>query len=610
MYLLLNVSRANGETLVSWGGICAPKIPPGIRFKYIAAGYTSFAISTKGTIYGWGISGDGECNFPNGLTNVTALCSGDQFVIALKPDGNIAVWGDDNTWGQTNIPPDATNITAIACAGPHGVALKADGTVTAWGVLNTVPSDLTNVIAVGAGIFHDIALKGDGTVVTWGEAPYGSITVPDGLSNVVAVSGGWDHTIALKSDGTAVYWGNTNKTVSNIVAIAAGGTDIVLASNGSAFRWDDNGLTFLGYSNVVAISSAPGENNILLLQEDGTVISTGDNIWGESTPPGSLTNIIAVTAGDNFTVALKTDGTLMEMGLDDDTGAQVSSATNIIAIAAGRGDILGLTQNHIVINWPDWDDSFTPPGRVTNVTAIAVGFSHAMALRQDGTVATWGMDELPPPQGLKNVKAIAAGDGFCLALQSNGVVTAWGDDFFGECDVPSDLTDAIAIAAGSRHSVAVKSDGTIVAWGDDQDGEIEVPPGLSNVVSVASWCDSEHTLALQRNGTVVAWGWADFGQFPFPNSFGNALTIAVGANHSVAVVRDTPSFGNSRMREDGSFQTDFFGDLGWDYIYQSSTNLITWNDLTTLTCTNSRIPLIDAPATGTKRFYRIKVKPD
>ncbi|HXT13312.1 MAG TPA: hypothetical protein VN873_17275 [Candidatus Angelobacter sp.] len=166
------------------------------------------------------------------------------------------------------------------------------------------------------------------------------------------------------------------------------------------------------------------------------------------------------------------------------------------------------------------------------------------------------------------------------------------------------------IAAGSQYSVAVKSDGTVVAWGDDTDGEIDLPAGLSNVVAVASWCDSEHTLALQRDGSVVGWGWADFGQMPFPANFGNALSIAVGADHSVAVVRDTPAFGESRVDADGSFHASFYGDLGWDYIFQTSTNLSDWNDLATLTCTNSRMPFLDSTAPVSKRFYRARVKQD
>jgi len=609
---LIHIFTAHGGTLVSCGDMCTPKIPPGTRFKYISAGYTSYGISTRGVAYAWGIGDVGEATIPNNLTNAVALTGGDFFTLALKNDGSLSAWGEDSQ-ASIDIPPDATNVTAIASAGNHCLALKADGTVTAWGDVNTAPSDLSNVVAVAAGIFHNIALKSDGTVITWGGAPYGSITVPDGLSNVVAISGAWDHTIALKSDGTAVYWGNTNKTIgSNIVAIAAGAIDIVLDNNANVFRWDDNTLTPLGYSNILAISTAPGENNVLLLQKNGNVICFGDNNFGESIIPGSLTNIVAVAAGGDYTVALKSDGTLLDWGVGNDTADQLAQASNITAIAASSYYILGLTRDHTVLYWPDDDDyDFLPPENLTNAIAIAMGGDQALALRQDGTVVTWGNDNnASVPPSLHNVTAIAAGDRFYLALDRNGHVTAWGDDSDGACDVPSDLTNAVAIAAGEFHSVALKSDGTVIAWGDDFDGETDVPPGLSNVVSIASSCISDFTLALQRDGTVVGWGYSEFGPFPVTASFANVTAIATGDYHSVAIVHDTPSFAGNEIRSNGSFQTDFFGDPGRDYIFQTSTNLSDWNDLMTLTCTNSRMPFVDSTATGAKQFYRVKVNQD
>src|SRR5262249_16892286 len=152
----------------------------------------------------------------------------------------------------------------------HSIALKSDGTVVTWGEdsddLNVIPPSVTNVQAVAAGIFHNVVLKNDGIVVTWGGAPYGSITVPEGLSNVVAISAGWDHTIALQGDGTVVYWGGVQKTIqSNIVAIAAGTVDLLLTSNGNVLEWDGDNLSLLEYSNVVKISSAAGEFNVLIL---------------------------------------------------------------------------------------------------------------------------------------------------------------------------------------------------------------------------------------------------------------------------------------------------------------------------------------------------------
>ena len=134
-----------------------------------------------------------------------------------------------------------TNVTAIDAGGIHGLALKADGTVWSWGdndygelgdgttTASTTPvqvSGLANVIAVVAGDIHSVALEADGTVWTWGYNGQGQlgdgttttrtspvqVTDPGDasgyLTHVIAVAGGYYHTVALKDDGTVWAWGN------------------------------------------------------------------------------------------------------------------------------------------------------------------------------------------------------------------------------------------------------------------------------------------------------------------------------------------------------------------------------------------------------------------
>src|SRR6266568_2593494 len=77
------------------------------------------------------------------------------------------------SWGrQTNVPPTLTNVAAIAAGMGHSVALKSDGQVVVWGENNygqtNIPAGLTNVIMIAAGDFHSLALQSNGTVVAWG----------------------------------------------------------------------------------------------------------------------------------------------------------------------------------------------------------------------------------------------------------------------------------------------------------------------------------------------------------------------------------------------------------------------------------------------------------
>ncbi len=87
-----------------------------------------------------------------------------------------------------------SNAVALAGGGGHALALKRDGTVVAWGDNDSgesaVPSGLSNVTAIAADGRLSLALKSDGTVVAWGSNEFGQTSVPAGLSNVVAIAAG------------------------------------------------------------------------------------------------------------------------------------------------------------------------------------------------------------------------------------------------------------------------------------------------------------------------------------------------------------------------------------------------------------------------------------
>ncbi len=59
---------------------------------------------------------------------MVAIAAGYFQSVALKSDGTVVVWGD-NTYGQRNVPAGLTNVVAIASGGNHVLALKADGTM-------------------------------------------------------------------------------------------------------------------------------------------------------------------------------------------------------------------------------------------------------------------------------------------------------------------------------------------------------------------------------------------------------------------------------------------------------------------------------------------------
>src|SRR6266446_10181 len=85
----------------------------------------------------------------SGLSGVTAIAGGLFHSLALKSDGTVWAWGYNGvgelgnaTFTSNNTPVQVlgpagvgflTGVTAIAVGGQHSLALKSDGTVWAWG---------------------------------------------------------------------------------------------------------------------------------------------------------------------------------------------------------------------------------------------------------------------------------------------------------------------------------------------------------------------------------------------------------------------------------------------------------------------------------------------
>ena len=133
-------------------------------------GAFSLGLTVGGMVVGWG-PGRSRLDVPAGLEGIVAIAGGGQHALALRRDGSVVAWGDDEH-GQASVPDHVTGCSAVAAGDSHSLALCADGTVVAWGSNEAgqakVPSYLTEVVSIAAGYRHSVALRSDGTVSIWG----------------------------------------------------------------------------------------------------------------------------------------------------------------------------------------------------------------------------------------------------------------------------------------------------------------------------------------------------------------------------------------------------------------------------------------------------------
>jgi alpha-tubulin suppressor-like RCC1 family protein len=338
--------------------------------------------------------------------------------------------------------------------------------------------------------------------------------------------------VAATGNGTLSYqWYHNNRIISGATAANYTATHTLYSAQGAytvAVTDTDGTTRATGFVNVLI----PGH---------ATAVAWGSNWSGQTTIPDGLTDVVAIAAGYNQTVALKADGTVVTWGYSGGSigqATQPAGLTGVVTIAACGDNVVALKADGTVVAWgPTYTGQTNVPTGLTGGVAIAAGSSHTVALKADGTVVAWGYNgngQTTIPDGLSNVVAITAGNSYTVALKADGTVVAWGYNEYGQTTVPAGLSGVVAIAASDRYTVALKADGTVVSWG--LDSYIATPAGLTDVVSIAF--GDYHAVALKADGTVVAWGENYYGQTALPALSGVAA-IAAGSIHSVALITES-----------------------------------------------------------------------
>lgn len=316
--------------------------------------------------------------------------------------------------------------------------------------------------------------------------------------------------------------------------ISAGdGFAAAITGNSSLVTWGKNDAFQLGYSPGTTIAGLP----------QSISVSTGSSGWAK------------VSVGNNFTLALGTDGILYSWG--SNSSGQLGNGSSITASGTPMPVAL-------------------PAGAVVN--DFSAGFGHALALvdmpGEKGVVLAWGANsfgQLGQGVGIrdnrstpvrvsligvnssKGVRAVATTDNSSLAIAADGSLWTWGSNSRGELGLGKKITSTnlysgkpaqvskaktwTVVAGGAKHVLAIQA-GKLHAWGDNTFGQCARSVSSSPVVLAPTAvtlpkltrktspvitklaAGDFHSFALATTGSVYAWGFnlrGELGRTPVTN---------------------------------------------------------------------------------------------
>ena len=330
-------------------------------------GAQALSVGNTGTLFAWGTSvliGDGGNTTRSSPVTVagsikswcaiSVASTSAYHAMGLKTDGTLWTWGANATSGELG----NGGVTGRSC--PGGIC----GGGSTWS-------------KIAAGFQFSGAIKSDGTLWTWGGNGAGQLgdgsttsrsspgTVIGDNTNWCCVSAGRDVMAGIKTDGTLWTWGCGN------LGRLGDGTTTSRSSPGTTAGCGTNWRS-------VSLGEAFG----LALKTDGTLWTWGYNTCGRlgdgsttnrsspGTVAGGGSTWCAVSAGNKYAAAIKTDGTLWTWG--DNTYGQLGSG------------LTGYLNNRC--------SPGTTAGGGTTWCAVKLGRDHSVALKTDGTLWTWGFN--------------------------------------------------------------------------------------------------------------------------------------------------------------------------------------------------------------------------
>lgn len=271
-----------------------------------------------------------------------------------------------------------------------------------------------------------------------------------------------------------------------------------------------------------------GENYSIALKEDGTIW-----IWGQNTY-GLLGNGSAAATEIKHPTQIGTDANWTD----------ISTGRNFALAIKGNGDLYGWGANYYGEQGLGHNTDLSAPTLIQqNVKAFSAGYYHTLIVKTDGTL--WGA-------GYNDYSGLGVGTStfsYNTFQQEATKATNWA-----------------SVTATYYNSFAIKTDGTLWSAGANAEGQ----NGLGTPASVGSQTDTftqvgtdtnwkaiagglHHTLGLKTNGELWSWGRSLYGnlglgnttQYFTPQQIPGTTWAAIGATNE----------SSSALKTDGSLWT-------------------------------------------------------
>ena len=556
----------------------------GDTFAVAAGANHSLLIRSDGDVEAWGDNREGQATVPvAAYSRVVAVAASGNHNLALRTDGTVVAWGGSNP-ALGKIPAGALSQVIAVAAGPDcNAALRSTGEVVVWGNpalsgTNVPAGAKKGVVAIAVGDRQVFALKKDGSVLAWGGNDSGQISVPlvpeQGVRSLASAGG---YGLAIVTNRVAppllppTLLGQSRALTHQALGVAS--FTVQATGRNLRYRWKKDGSE-LPAANGSTLNCGPlrdvdaGTYQAIVENDAGSVtsdpiqltVSPGEGEllkgaaaqWGfgwtlEAVPDEVRQGVVALGAGTDFNMALRSEGRVMTWNADGIGTPWLKlppeATTNVLAISVFGRKGLALTSDEKLIRWSDPRETpRTAQSRtVGKVVAIA---GDNLVLQQNGAAAwadDFGEDFVVPESAQSDVVAIASSQSFMCALRADRRVVCWKDGTGTEIPVPAGIQGrTVQIGAGNFFGAARLEDGSVVAWGDNRFGQLDIPLEATRGVK-EMWVGADGIFVRREDGSIFGWGLNNIGQLQIPSALGSSIrSITPGQFRTLALVEPTP----------------------------------------------------------------------